>query len=148
MTAILDIKENKLDYDSLKKQLISEKNKFIGIADKYDLFCVDYKFPEKKESDKYSLQFRLTKIIGKESYVYFYIGQSGCFFEQNIKKNDMNDLFEFFIPFITELKNLCEKFVFKPYGVAHVSDGDYYLKDKSDFDKFQHFVGKENVAKL
>lgn len=126
LISLIEMGDLKLDYDTLEKTMLGKYGNGTLVFENFNFFDWNYKFSERKENDKYSLNAAISMYPKKYYYV---IGQSGLFL-----KIDENTSYAEISNIIAESKRIidfCKLFLTKPFGVVHFSDGDYYITNAS-----------------
>ena len=132
---ILETGSNKLDFSKVEKHLRTEQGMFTEFMKSYDFSSISYRFDEKSDCDKYSLDVMYEKWFGeiRQGCRYeLFIGQSGCFYRIVMPKQPklslVYDILKFIGEFNKEIEKICKQYVFTPYSVSHWSDGDYFAR--------------------
>lgn len=125
---VINIGKHKLDSKGLKRALLNEYGRGTAAWKNFKFHTCNEKFDEKNDLQKYSLDFEIwfhTHINCR-----FVVGQSGLFLkaDKNVVFSAVNNILSEYSVFFEFVK----AYMFIPIGVAHYSDGDYYLKDEFD----------------
>ena len=131
---LLNLEGKKLDTGLLKSCLI-KNGRSTAIASNLQLFSFGV-YRDRPKNSVYELTSEIDFETGKKErkngrYVSIFsrvvIGQSGAFLLADDKSpyTEINNAINALKPFI----ELCELCKFKPFAVAHISDGDFYLSE-------------------
>lgn len=125
---VLEIGSKKLDVKNLKRALLDNYGRGTALWDNFNFFDCSEKFDEKLETQKYNLDIEIT--LCNHRNCSFVLGQGGCFLKayKNIEFSEVNNILSLYSNFL----DIVKAYMFIPIGVAHYSDGDFYLRNGFD----------------
>ena len=125
LVSLIDMENYKLDVHGLKRALLDGRGIVTAAWNNFGFDFWGERFEERDDTQKYAISAEIGSC--KEQF-YLICGQKGLFLkvEENIAITEVTAKINSLKPFI----DFCKFYLFIPFGVAHILDGDYFIKDK------------------
>lgn len=118
LITLIDGKSQKIDFRLVNDMLIDRKGRGTTICENLGFDCISYRFEERQT---YSIHFEAESFSDELKFI---VGQSGLFLKlQDDSYSHVEEIIDKYNGFI----QLCRLCLFSPVGVAHLTDGDYYI---------------------
>lgn len=140
LVALVDISPKKLDYYTIERFLIDERGKATTAGNNLKLLGLGV-YKNRNSDQVYDLLHEIDFVTGKKNtkkgtakceYSRVILGQSGAFLKVAIDTPYVE--VERIRQILQPLAEICKLCAFRPYAVAHYSDGDYFVS-KEEYDQ-------------